>query len=185
MTGEVFSHFWLSSLCSNEQHSSRIHLFACFLSCFSFLELISASIKAFATVPWQFYIAHGLGIVGFCKFGLTRSLLSKTVETGEVGKMFSVLSVFSSAMPMLGNPVFRQLYHYTMSTLPSAIFIVFGVLQIITFFSTLFVYLKRSEIQNGEDKQDLNGSAHWKNTILSDPIREANSSWKNSSLEKC
>ena len=127
---------------------------------FIFRNNFTASIKTFATVPWQFYIAHGLGLVGFCKFGLIRSLLSKTVETDEVGKMFSVLSVFSSAMPMLGNPVFCQLYHYTMSTLPSAIFIVFGALQIIALFSNLFLYLKRSEIQNGEVKQDLPGSAH-------------------------
>ena len=131
---------------------------ALLLSVFSACEILGASIKPFATVTWQFYIAYGIGVCGYCKFGTIRSLLSKTVEPDEVGRMFSVLAFFSSIMPMIGNPAFRQLYRYTMSTLPSAFFIFFAALQVIALCSNLFVFFKRSEIKNGEVQYDKQGS---------------------------
>jgi hypothetical protein len=69
-----------------------------------------------------------------------------------VGKMFSVLAVVSAITPIGGNPLFRQLYNYTMSTFPGAFFLLFAALHFVAAVLTLMVYFKRQEIKTCIDE---------------------------------
>jgi hypothetical protein len=89
-------------------------------------EVVGSFIAPFVTTLWQFYLANGLGTLGYCKYGLVRSLLSNCIDPSEVGKVFSLLSVIASVAPIAGNPLFRQLYNKTLNTFPGAIFLLFG-----------------------------------------------------------
>ncbi len=111
-------------------------------------EVISAVIKPFTKTVWQFYLASAVGTLGYCKYAVVRSLMSKCVEPHEVGKIFSVIAVVSATTPIGGNPLFRHLYNYTMSTFPGAFFILFATLQFVAASLSLFIYFKRQEIKN-------------------------------------
>ncbi len=117
------------------------------------IEVIGAIAKPFTTTLWQFYIAYGLGTIGYCKFGIIRSLLSKFIEPDEVGKVFSLLAIISAVGPMAGNPVFRQLYNYTISIYPGAMFLCFAALLFVAMCATGFVYFKSSEIDQCQEQK--------------------------------
>jgi PCFT/HCP family folate transporter-like MFS transporter 1/3 len=124
----------------------KIHdalLLGIFVGC----EVVGATLKTFVGTLFQFYLAYGIGQIGYCKFAMVRCLLSKTVEKDEVGKAFALLAVVSSLTLIAGNPAFRQLYNETIGTFPSAIFLLFAALQALAVFSNFFVYFKRHEIK--------------------------------------
>jgi PCFT/HCP family folate transporter-like MFS transporter 1/3 len=120
------------------------------------IEVIGAIAKPFTTTLWQFYIAYGLGTIGYCKFGIIRSLLSKFIEPDEVGKVFSLLAIISAVGPMVGNPVFRQLYNYTISIYPGTMFLFFAALLFVAMSAAGFVYFKSSEIDQCQEQKNNN-----------------------------
>ncbi len=89
-----------------------------------------------------------------CKFGIIRSLLSKFIEPDEVGKVFSLLAIISAVGPMAGNPVFRQLYYYTISIYPGAMFLCFAALLFVAMSAAGFVYFKSSEIDQCQEQKN-------------------------------
>ena len=120
------------------------------------VEIVAAIAKPFTTSLWQFYFVYGLGTFGFCKFGIIRSLLSKFIEPDEVGKVFSLLAIISAVGPMVGNPVFRQLYNYTLSIYPGAMFLCFAAFLFIAVCAMGFVYFKRYEIGHHQEEKNNN-----------------------------
>ena len=123
----------------------------------SVCEVSSALVLPFTTEVWQFYVAFAVGSMGYCKYAVVRSLLSRCIDTDEVGKVFSILSVIASVAPIGGNPVFRQLYNKTIDTFPGAIFILFAALLSLAGMVNLFLYFMRDKIDHraeGGDHQE-------------------------------
>ena len=114
-------------------------------------EVVAGIIKPFSTTLWQFCLAYGLGTIGYCKFGILRSLLSKCIEPDEVGKVFSLLAVISAVAPMIGNPIFRQLYNFTLAIYPGAMFLILAAFLFVAVCANAFVYFKRSEMKSGQE----------------------------------
>ena len=105
--------------------------------------ILGLSLSAFCTELWQFYMARGLCIIAFCKFGLVRSLLSKCVEPHETGKMFSALAIFCALMPTIANPAFRQLYNLTLPYFPGAYMIMAACVLCISTLFNFYLYTQR------------------------------------------
>ena len=82
-------------------------------------------------------------MVAFCKFGLTRSLLSKCIEPQETGKIFSALAIVCAVLPIFGNPVFRQIYNWTLPYFPGAYMIVAAGVSCITAILNFYFYTQR------------------------------------------
>jgi hypothetical protein len=61
---------------------------------------------------------------------IVRSMLSKTVESNEVGKLFALLGVIESLLPLAIVPSYAMLYKTTATFFPGAIFILSAVLTI-------------------------------------------------------
>ena len=120
------------------------------------IEVVAAIAKPFTTTLWEFYFAYVLGSIGFCKFGIIRSLLSKCIDQDEIGKVFSFLAIISAFGPMAGNPVFRQLYNYTLSIYPGAMFLCFAAFLFIAVCAMGFVYFKRHEIGHQQEEKNNN-----------------------------
>ena len=107
-------------------------------------EVLSGSLKPFATSPWIFSLIYMLGSAGMCKYGILRSLLSKSIGSDEVGKFFSLLAICASVGPIIAGPALRQLYNYTMNTCPGAIFFVFaGIMTLAAIFNFGIFFLRR------------------------------------------
>ena len=81
--------------------------------------------------------------MGFSKFGLVRSLLSKCVEPQETGKIFSALAILTALAPMIANPIFRQLYNWTLPIFPGAEVVLAGSILCISALLNFFVYTQR------------------------------------------
>ena len=104
-------------------------------------EATAYAILPSATVLWQFYIPTFFGALGYCKYAIIRSLLSKCIEPDEVGKVFSIMAVVAALAPSAGNPVFRQLYNATIDSVPGAIYYLASSLLLVTLFGTVFIYI--------------------------------------------
>jgi hypothetical protein len=130
----------------------RIHD-ALMLAFIIFSEVVCYAVSPFATELWQFYIATGVGSIGYCKYAVVRSLLSKCVSMHEIGKVFSILAVIAALAPVAGNPIFRQLYNATIDTFPGAIFTLGSALLLLATFINVFIYTQRDKLVDEEDKE--------------------------------
>jgi len=111
-------------------------------------DVVSSAILPFVDSLWQFYLARGLGTIGYCKYSVVRSLLSKCIDANEVGKVFSLLAIVASIAPIGGNPLFKQLYNKTIGTFPGAIFHLFAALLFLAACGNLFMYFMRHEMDH-------------------------------------
>ena len=68
------------------------------------LEVLAGILKPFATSPWMFSLIYILGSAAMCKYGILRSLLSKSIDSDEVGKFFSLLAICATVGSMIGGP---------------------------------------------------------------------------------
>lgn len=59
-----------------------------------------------------------------------RSIASKLVNSDELGKVNSLLSVAESFMPLVYAPLYATVYSATMDTMPGAFFLMGGVLTL-------------------------------------------------------
>ena len=117
-------------------------------------EILSGILKPFATSAWVFGLIHAIGSVDYCKYGTIRSLLSKCIGPDEVGKVFSVLAVFSAIGPMIGSPAFRQLYNLTIQSCPGAIFFAFAGLMTMAALFNCFTFFKRHQLKPWDENDN-------------------------------
>lgn len=110
--------------------------------------------SAFCTEVWQFYLAHALCIMRNCKFGLTRSLMSKCVDSQEIGKMLSGLAIILALFPLAANPAFRQLYNYTLPIFPGAEIIMSAGLLGISAMINFYLFTQRHHMTNKQGSEE-------------------------------
>jgi hypothetical protein len=118
-------------------------------------ETAGLLMAAFCTELWQFYIAHGLQMMGFCKYGLVRALLSKCINTDETGKVFSALAILGAFAPMASNPIFRQLYNQTLDTFPAAEILLAAAIMLVSSMLNFVVYTQRWRILPKEPTSEI------------------------------
>ena len=123
-----------------------------------FTETCGLLLSAFCTELWQFYLAHAVQLMGSCKYGLVRSLLSKCVNSDETGKMFSALAILSALMPLLSNPVFRGLYNKTLDTFPAAEILLATAILFTSTVGNFVVYTQKWRIRKTfEEREESKG----------------------------
>ena len=68
------------------------------------------------------------------------------VDTTEVGKIYSVLGITGSLMPIGGNPAFRQLYSLTLSYFPGAVLLMAGCGSILCMVCNIYIYTQKDKM---------------------------------------
>ena len=116
-------------------------------------EVICYAASPFCNELWQFYIATGIGSLGYCKYSVVRSLMSKSFSLDEVGKVFSILAVVAALGPVAGNPIFRQLYNATIDTFPGAFFLLGSLLMLVATLSNVLIYTQRHKLAPDEEDE--------------------------------
>ncbi|XP_063219981.1 probable peptidoglycan muropeptide transporter SLC46 isoform X2 [Bacillus rossius redtenbacheri] len=86
-------------------------------------KMMSSLIFAFAPSPWYLYLAIGVGVIGGISGPLCRAILSTTVPSNEIGKVFSIISSLESLTPLVASPLYTLVYNKTLHTFPGACFI--------------------------------------------------------------
>ena len=116
----------------------------------TFSGLFSA---AFCTELWQFYLAHSLVGIGYAKFALVRSLISKCVDPEETGKIYSAFAIIKAIVPLMANPIYRQLYNHTLSYFAGAEVVMSACTMFATIILNLHFHTQRHRLQNVEEEK--------------------------------
>ncbi|KAL0869985.1 hypothetical protein ABMA27_006172 [Loxostege sticticalis] len=77
-------------------------------------------IKALATTSWHMYLGSAVSFFGSVSGPLTRSFLTKTLPSQDIGKAFGLLGSAESFCPLIAPLVYNALYAFTLSSFPSA-----------------------------------------------------------------
>ena len=118
-------------------------------------EAIGCFLFAFSNKVWQIYASTGIiELMGYCKSGLVRAIRSRTVDADETVKMYSALAIFAVAMPLAGNPAFRQVYNATLDTFPAAEILLAASILFISAILNFVIYHQRWRINEREDKNN-------------------------------
>ncbi|XP_024943779.1 proton-coupled folate transporter [Cephus cinctus] len=79
-------------------------------------------IFALAEIPELFYVGATIAALGPIVAPALRSMTSKSVPMHERGKVFAMLSICDTAVPLFSGILYSQLYNATINTAPSSIY---------------------------------------------------------------
>ena len=108
-------------------------------------------LSAFSTELWHYYLSIGITCMGFGKYALVRSMLSKCVAPNETGKIFSALAISIGLFPLISNLIFRQLYNATLSYYPGAEVILSACLLLVATFINFYLFTQRHRMNVTEE----------------------------------
>ena len=69
------------------------------------------------------------------------------VNKNEVGKVYSVLGITGSLVPIAGNPAFRQLYRQTLSFFPRSVLILSGAVGVLCMFCNIYLFTQKGKMK--------------------------------------
>lgn len=78
-----------------------------------FARIINELIVAFSSAGWMMFLSS-VTLFGECAGPPLRSLMTKCVDHNEVGKMFTMLAVVESGIPIISGVMYSQVYNATM-----------------------------------------------------------------------
>ena len=90
--------------------------------------------------------------IGYAKFALVRSLISKCVDPEETGKIYSVFAIIKAIVPLMANPIYRQLYNHTLSYFAGAEVVLSACTMFAAILLNLYFYTQRHRLQMVDDK---------------------------------
>uniref|UniRef100_A0AAR5P229 Major facilitator superfamily (MFS) profile domain-containing protein n=1 Tax=Dendroctonus ponderosae TaxID=77166 RepID=A0AAR5P229_DENPD len=98
----------------------KLHVKESWIVFLGFISLTAgALIQGLAQVDWLIYAAAVVKLPSGGLSPMTRSLLSKLVDSAEAGKIFALITVVQTALGLIGSPIYINLYNATLSTNPS------------------------------------------------------------------
>lgn len=131
----------------------------------TFIIMIGATAHAaarlvyiFANVDWLLYVGATISSLGPVVAPVLRSMISKMVAANERGIIFSFLSVFDNAVPLVSGILYTQIYNASINTFPQAFFLLTIGTQTMVLLLTIAVHISlrgktfeegTSENQNG------------------------------------
>ena len=118
----------------------------------SIIETLSFLLSPFITSLPLFYVAQMLSTIGYCKFSVGRSLLSKSCDPDEMGKLFSIQTVLIALTSMACNPIVRRVYTQNLETFPGAFMLLSAAMLLASGFGNLFIYMNSKEFKNSKEE---------------------------------
>ena len=85
-------------------------------------------------------------------FNTKRSLITKTVDPDEVGKVFSIVGTFQALLPFASSPLFGFLYRETVAYFPAAFLFLVAGLKCIEAIVVVIVFIGAKRDRNNEEK---------------------------------
>ncbi|KAF8765036.1 Proton-coupled folate transporter like protein [Argiope bruennichi] len=109
-----------------------------------------------AWTPIVYHIANVLGLVQGCGPIAGRSCLSKSVANEDLGKVFSLVAITESILPIVTLIIFSQIFNAFLDIFPGTPYILLAAVIIVPF--SVFIWLSRKLKENYED---IPGKNEW------------------------
>lgn len=100
---------------------------------------------SFATKTWMMFVSVIIGALGGLIVSGVRSLLSKSVDEHEQGKIFALLASGETASKLLGTVIFTNIYAETLHLFPGLAYLIEALFYVVMFFMMVWVY-KESKV---------------------------------------
>ena len=115
--------------------------------------IVGQFLEAFNTKISVIFISAVLKLLWNTITTISRSAITKLMESDEVGKAFSVLGVLGALFPVITKPFYSYLYKTTLETFPGAFFVLSASLYILVLLLLIYTHfgMKRQEFMI-EDK---------------------------------
>lgn len=115
------------------------------LSNFStFIDLI---LKSVAQTGTQMYFAVGVGLFGMLKTSMCRSIIASVVPSSEIGKVYSMTSLFETTFSIIAPPLYTLVYSLTFTYFAGAFYILTAFVNLICLGLIYYVFkLSQSQI---------------------------------------
>ncbi|XP_040571251.1 LOW QUALITY PROTEIN: probable peptidoglycan muropeptide transporter SLC46 [Lepeophtheirus salmonis] len=111
-------------------------------------NIIAGFMFAFANVSWLVYVAGIVSFLGAAISTLLRSLISKCIESDEIGKVFSVIASGQAVIFMIASPIYSLVYKATLDFFPGLVFLVTSCLYSIVGFLAIYLYFGLKKVEN-------------------------------------
>jgi len=93
-------------------------------------QIGGSTFYAFVRTPLGMYLASGVDLMNGTIGVVVRSMLSQTVSSNEIGKLFALLGVLESLLPVAMVPVYATIYRNTVTTFAGAFFLLSAAITI-------------------------------------------------------
>ncbi|CAB4067146.1 SLC46A3 [Lepeophtheirus salmonis] len=111
-------------------------------------NIIAGFMFTFANVSWLVYVAGIVSFLGAAISTLLRSLISKCIESDEIGKVFSVIASGQAVIFMIASPIYSLVYKATLDFFPGLVFLVTSCLYSIVGFLAIYLYFGLKKVEN-------------------------------------
>jgi uncharacterized membrane protein len=107
----------------------------------------------------MFYLGTTVDLFVSTKAIAIKSIISKIIDTNELGKMYSVLGLLDSVVTIIFPPLYSFVYRYTVTVFIGAIYFLsefFFLLTLVMFFIIYIMVkneLKKKKKKSGSDKE--------------------------------
>ncbi|XP_049865728.1 uncharacterized protein LOC126366604 isoform X2 [Pectinophora gossypiella] len=121
-------------------------------------KLFSSFVYCFAPNGKIFFIAPLVEILNGTSLLAMRSIVSKFVDSNELGKVNSIISLTENLMPLVYVPLYTNVYKATMEVLPGAVFLMGAALTfpaVIVFIWLLYEHRKGVRRLKTEEADEL------------------------------
>ena len=100
------------------------------------------------------YLAYVLWMLWNSITTLTRSSITKFLDSHEVGRAFSVLGTLQAVFPLITNPFISFIYKITLETIPGAFRIWRGSLYFVVLFLLIYIHLGLRREKNSKKTEE-------------------------------
>jgi hypothetical protein len=110
-------------------------------------DSLSYLATGFTTETWQFFVTRALYFPSMCLYSFSRALLTKTIRSDEVGKIFSVLAIATATVPVASGNIMRSLYNNNIKTFPGSFWLLASCVSIVCAALNFGVYTQRKQLK--------------------------------------
>ena len=102
--------------------------------------IVGEFLEAFNNKIYILFISAVLKLLWSAITTISRSAITKLMESNEVGKAFSVLGVLGALFPVITKPFYSYLYKTTLETLPGAFYVLSASLYVLVFCLLIYTH---------------------------------------------
>ncbi|XP_074596349.1 putative peptidoglycan muropeptide transporter SLC46 [Brevipalpus obovatus] len=107
--------------------------------------ILAACLKGGILEPFAYFFGEALGVSTTLLAISLRSIMSKIIESGEIGQIFTIISAIQSVAPILSSAFYTLIFNETLEVYPG---LVYHLVALLSFYPLIFIcWMSLSQIR--------------------------------------